>query len=726
MKTPFKRFLLFAVMLCLVALACQTLGISPRPENEGPQSTIYVQQTQLAEKGIPTQEGIKPTAEPGGELPTVPAEGQPPLPGMDLPVEPGMETNFEFLGQIGGSAYAVAVYGDIAYLGQGPRLVSLDVSTPAAPKLIGQSQVLPGIVLGAQLAGKYAYVAIRYGGLHILDISNPAHPALVSSIEPKTPGCQAVALKDNRAYLACNPSGLYIVDISSPQNPVELSSGSVPGTMLSIAVVGNYAYLVDVNSQGLLAVDVSNPESPQKVGMFTLMDVPDPRHESYSFSSVRVCGEYLCLAAVQDGLVVVDISNPAQPAFAGRSDTQVASGLAVDGSLVYLVDDLDGLHVLDVSRPVEPAQIGVMPTSVGGFEFTVEETSERGVFALGKTLYITDQAYGLTIVDVSQPGSPVRIGHYETPVPDWLFGIKAQGDYAYVIGRTSGFRVVNIADPGRLAEVSYDNSRKDLNLQVPSGLEVVGEYAFISDSNYPFHVYNISDPSKPVQVGAVSDFAASDGAHDIAISGNTAYLSGWGGNDAFYPGQGLWTIDISNPNDPQAAGFVDVPNERWSLAVSGSTLFALDGGIDEEQSEPLALRAFDLADPLHPAEVEKIPMLGMMPLMPSGILAAGEQLFASLPPPMGVKTFDISNPLKPVEVAAAPMVFANSPGLTKAGSYLFVSGLMAYDVADLSQPKIAGVVQGVYGTWACDVVNDIVYIVTQMQGLYIYRFKPLG
>jgi len=242
MKTPFKRFLLFAVILCLVTLACQTLGISPQPENEGLQSTIYVQQTQLAEKGIPTQEGIESTAEPGGELAPAPAEGQPPIPGMDLPVDPGVQTNFEFLGQIGGSAYAVAVDGGMAYLGQGPRLVTLDVSTPAAPKLIGQSEVLPGIVLGVQLAGKYAYVATRYGGLHILDIGDPARPALVSSIAPKTPGCQAVVLKDNLAYLACNPSGLYIVDISSPQKPVELSSGKIPGTMLSIAVVGNYAY----------------------------------------------------------------------------------------------------------------------------------------------------------------------------------------------------------------------------------------------------------------------------------------------------------------------------------------------------------------------------------------------------------------------------------------------------------------------------------------------------
>ncbi len=666
MKTPLRRFLLLSALFCLVMFACQTLGISSQNETKELQSTIYAQQTQLAEEGIPTQESIVPTVDLEGELPPTLPEGQPPIPGMDLPAEPGMETNFEFLGQIGGSAYAVTVAGDNAYLGQGPRLVILDVSIPSTLKVIGQSEVLPGIVLGVQLAGNYAYVATRYGGLHILDVGDPAHPVLVSSILPEIPGCQAVVLRDNLAYLACNPSGLFIVDISSPQMPVELSGGQIPGTMISIVVVGNYAYLIDVNSQGLLVVDVSNPKSPQKVGLFTLMDIPESRQESYSFSSVRVCGEYLCLAAEQDGFVVLDIFNPVQPTFTGRYDTQIASGLATDGNLVYLVDDMDGLHVLDVSKPSEPAQIGSMPTSVGGFEFTVEETSERGAFVLGETLYITDQVYGLTIVDVRQPDSPARIGHYETPVPEWLMEVKVQGDHAYIIGRTSGFRVVNIADPSQLTEVSYDNSRKDLNLQTPSGLEVIGKYAYISDANYPFHIYDILDPSKPVQVGAVYDHAASDGAYDIAISQNTAYLSGWGGNDAFYPGQGLWVIDISNPNDPQAAGFVDVPNERWSLAVSGTTLYALDGGFDEEQSEPLSLRVFDLANPLHPAEVETIPIQGMVPSMPSGILASGEQLFLSMPPLMGIKVFDISTPQKPFEVAASPIFFTSCPNLVKA------------------------------------------------------------
>jgi hypothetical protein len=61
------------------------------------------------------------------------------------PGTPGSE-NMALVGQVGGVSRAVAVAGDIAYLGVGPRLVALDVSNPAAPVLLGRSAVLPGVI----------------------------------------------------------------------------------------------------------------------------------------------------------------------------------------------------------------------------------------------------------------------------------------------------------------------------------------------------------------------------------------------------------------------------------------------------------------------------------------------------------------------------------------------------------------------------------------------------
>jgi hypothetical protein len=81
---------------------------------------------------------------------------------------PAEAQNVELVGQIGGATYAVAVQGVYAYVGVGPRLVILDVSDPAQPTVAGQTGVLPDIVWGVAVAGSYAYVAGRHGGLVIL------------------------------------------------------------------------------------------------------------------------------------------------------------------------------------------------------------------------------------------------------------------------------------------------------------------------------------------------------------------------------------------------------------------------------------------------------------------------------------------------------------------------------------------------------------------------------
>ena len=51
--------------------------------------------------------------------------------------------SIDLLGQISGATYAVAVAGDYAYAGIGPRLAILDVADPSHPVLVGQTAPLP-------------------------------------------------------------------------------------------------------------------------------------------------------------------------------------------------------------------------------------------------------------------------------------------------------------------------------------------------------------------------------------------------------------------------------------------------------------------------------------------------------------------------------------------------------------------------------------------------------
>ncbi len=87
----------------------------------------------------------------------------------------------ELVGQIGGASHAVAVVGDYAYLGVGPRLVVLDITDKENPTFVGQSPLLPDIVRGIAVVGNYAFVADGLGGLQIINVSNRERPSLVGS-----------------------------------------------------------------------------------------------------------------------------------------------------------------------------------------------------------------------------------------------------------------------------------------------------------------------------------------------------------------------------------------------------------------------------------------------------------------------------------------------------------------------------------------------------------------
>ena len=627
----------------------------------------------------------------------------------------------ELLGQHGGSSGAIVVDGGIAYIGQGPRVVVVDISAADVPRVLGETKVLPGLVEGISLVEKTIFVVTKYGGLYSFDVRNPANLKSLGEFIPERPGCDAIEIIDEYAYIACNAGGLLIADISDPGNMMAIGHGTETGAMTSIKVIGDYAYIVDITAHGLATYDISDPANPNRTAIFNVEDVTGEYPDLYSFASVRQCGELLCLAGGGSGLVMLSLEDPSKPAFAGRYDTGYASGITQIDNLIYLVDDTEGVYVLDYSNPKAIKQVGMMPSMVGDWELSVTEVYEKPVTAYAQRLYIADQSWGITIIDAMDPGNIKRIGHYQTPAPEALFDITVMGDFAYIIGKDSGFRILDISDPKEITEVAFDDKRKDIYLQVPSGLVVDDRYAYISDSNYPFHMYDISNPSKLVEVGAVFDHAASDGAFDIAKAGDYIYLSGWGLKDAFYPGQGIWVIDVSNQKDPQAVKFVDIPNERWSLDIKGDVLYAMDGNVDEKDPEPLALQVFDISDPTNPVAAGTYPV-PIQPLSPTDLRVAGNNLYLSLSM-QGIMGFDISNPLKPVEIGNLPGTnFTASPNLDWSEPYLIHGGMMLYDVSDTPTPELTSLAN-LPGAWAADAVDDKLYVVTEFQGLYVYQLK---
>ena len=77
-------------------------------------------------------------------------------------------------------------------------------------------------------------------------------------------------------------------------------------------MVGNYAYVADSVLNGLVIVDVSNPAAPTLKGSYDTT--------GYSYG-VAVEGNYAYVADGDNGLLIVDVSNPAAPTLKGSYDT---------------------------------------------------------------------------------------------------------------------------------------------------------------------------------------------------------------------------------------------------------------------------------------------------------------------------------------------------------------------------------------------------------------------
>src|SRR5690606_15411392 len=102
----------------------------------------------------------------------------------------------------GGEVRSVAVDGNIAYVGLGPRLVALDVSDPSSPRQIGRSEALPGLVDALVLANDGQQTRVYAGaGEHVATLVFGAEGEIaVEGVVAMSGIVRALALADGLLY----------------------------------------------------------------------------------------------------------------------------------------------------------------------------------------------------------------------------------------------------------------------------------------------------------------------------------------------------------------------------------------------------------------------------------------------------------------------------------------------------------------------------------------------
>jgi parallel beta-helix repeat protein len=447
-----------------------------------------------------------------------------------------------------GYAYGVAagVRGTV-YIADGWAGVRIvDVTNPVRPNEVGASST-QGWAMSVQAAGATLYVADALAGLRIMDISSRTQPMDVGGVVFSGNGhAQRVAVSGNLAFVADRKLGLQAVDVSSPASPALMGTYQPMGYVNGVAVAGGYAYAGA--GVGLRALDVSQPGDPQITGSLNYSSVdPAGRTQATSFGSVSVSGHFVVSTAqLSTSVYFTDVSSPAQPkGYAFQFPFGTTRNQVIEGGLMIMANEW-GLRLINISNPLSPCELSFMnftgagPNPAGNFPLGAPVAT--GVAVSGNIAYAAVGAGGVWIIDVSQPGSPVKVGEYHDPAglePMFPVDLAVDGNFLYVAGNS-----------------------------IPGGRGVL-------------RALDITNPRQPVADGSF-DLPGQIGfsGSRIAVAGGTVFV-------ADGP-PGVITVDASNPSKLQLAGQLSLAGSAENLAVNGSDLYvaADEGGLFVVQTVP--------------------------------------------------------------------------------------------------------------------------------------------
>ncbi|KPK76778.1 MAG: hypothetical protein AMJ79_05450 [Phycisphaerae bacterium SM23_30] len=143
---------------------------------------------------------------------------------------------------------------------------------------------------GLDIAGKYVHVADHWSGYKIIESNNPKQPQIVGTLDIPIQDKDKLYGKDvevynSTAYLIWGgwESYLLSIDVSNPNQPKEISRIILPSfsRRLALSSDGKYAFIgaekqtQENEEEGLIVVDISNPKHMGRLSGYFLNNVLD-------------------------------------------------------------------------------------------------------------------------------------------------------------------------------------------------------------------------------------------------------------------------------------------------------------------------------------------------------------------------------------------------------------------------------------------------------------------
>ncbi len=289
---------------------------------------------------------------------------------------------------------------DLGMFSEGWAIV--DVKDPQRISII-KDQRVDQHIQDAAISGDYAYVLEWENGLTILDLRQKPGNAVVSHLDIDG-HCEEIMVHRNHAYILRNGGSMIIVDISDPELP---QIASEYGKELYIeTLLARDDYLFAGRRDYIDVLDVSKPPDLQYVKRIVATD---------RVEFISIVNEYMYVCA--DDFQIFDASDILNPVFLGSYGVKYPRSIQVRDNFAFIAAGNEGLEILDITNPAHIKSVSsIKPKQI---DERKENHASYGVY-YSKVVLDGDHAFVLTrmdmkavvAIDISDPYHPFYDGEF--------------------------------------------------------------------------------------------------------------------------------------------------------------------------------------------------------------------------------------------------------------------------------------------------------------------------
>ncbi len=394
--------------------------------------------------------------------------------------------------------------------------------------------------------------------LIIANYRNPTDPKIISKIHLSFYVGRIYRINQTLYVLDHSYHAFAIIDISDPYHPKKIEHRKYPS--YDLAVYGRYAYLA-CGDEGMRVLDISDPQNIKSLVFY--------RTKGTFF--VHREGKYL-YRNNEYTLEVLKLDDPGNPVTIGSISTgsNWVKDVVFENNLLYCAMERDGLWIIDVSVPSSPNVISKLKLSDAYLAYA------HRIAKRGNRVYLSNYVSGVAVVDVSDPYNPINLGGIDWL--DFVTEVHINGDILYFADGGEGLFAVDISQPDTL---NFLHNYK--TFAVINDVAITDSIAYLLDWQYGFRVVDITNPQFPVEVNHVSTPGPQ---FSMYLMDQYLFIAA--------KESGLCLYDVSNPYDIKEL-WVAPKYISYAIEIVGTYLYLGTKG--------MGLRIIDISDLMAPREI---------------------------------------------------------------------------------------------------------------------------